>query len=314
MSLYLADSGLKNESKDREAKNSINSNPGRIIELSLYQPAAMAASTFESVLSNTIDTSKLTPPSPDPCGVDYLPSSNALLICDSEVEEMTNLWANANLFETTVSGSLNRTAKTTSFTKEPTGIAYNSANGHMFISDDDGHRIFEVAPGTDKLFGTSDDTRTVFYTSYFSSNDPEGVAFDPASNTLFIVDGVNEEVYLVKPGANGLFDGVPAHQLIHVSLSRVLEVLEGVNYPLTNRGCSVPELVPGPVPRRDLLHRLSLIGKESHQIVNILYLEALLDKLSADFVCRLPCPRGYPRTRSGSYPCPASYPLRSRWP
>ncbi|WP_368294140.1 DNRLRE domain-containing protein [Dehalobacter sp. TBBPA1] len=191
-SLYLADSS-------------------RIIELSLYEPVVMAASTFSSVLYHTIDTSSLTPPSPDPCGIEYLPSSNTLLFCDSEVDEMTNLWANANLFETTLSGTIVRTSNIRSFTKEPTGIAYNPANGHMFISEDDGHRIFEVAPGKDGFFGTSDDTRSVFMTSYFGSNDPEGVAFDSSSNTLFIVDGVNEEVYLIKPGINGQFDGVPPY-------------------------------------------------------------------------------------------------------
>jgi len=198
MSLYLADSGQRNEPE---------TNQGKIIELSLYEPAAIAASTFSSVLNHTIDASQLTPSSPDTCGVEYIPSSNTLFICDSEVEETTH-WANANLFETTLGGTLVRTAKTTAFTKEPTGIAYNSANGHMFISDDDGRRVFEIAPGADRLYSTSDDVRTVFKTSYFSSNDPEGVAFDSTSNTLFIVDGVNEEVYLIKPGINGQFDGV----------------------------------------------------------------------------------------------------------
>lgn len=211
MSLYLTDSGRSNELKTGAVSKSNNSNSGSIIELSLYQPVVIAASSFTSGLNHTIDTSKLTPPSPDPCSVDYIPLSNTLFICDSEVEEMTNLWANANLFETTPGGTLIRTAKTTAFTKEPTGIAYNFANGHIFISDDDGRRIFEVAPGTDKLYGTSDDIRTVFMTSYFGSNDPEGVAFDSTSNTLFIVDGANEEVYLINPGVNSRFDGVPPY-------------------------------------------------------------------------------------------------------
>lgn len=208
MSLYLLDSGQSNVPETGAAPKSNNADSGSIIELSLYQPVVMAASTYTSVLQHTIDTSILTPPAPDPSDAIYLPSTNNLLICDSEVDEMTDLWANVNLFETNRDGTLVRTAKTTGFTKEPTGIAYNSANQHIFISDDSGRRIFEVDPGNDGLYCTADDVRTMFRTYYFGSNDPEGVTFDSASNTLFIVDGVNEEVYLVSPGTNGNFDGV----------------------------------------------------------------------------------------------------------
>lgn len=208
MSLYLVDSGLSNDPGTDANEKHFKSKNGNIVELALNEPALAADSTFRSVLNHTIDTSKFTPPSPDPCGVEYLPASNTLMICDSEVEEMDNLWANVNLFETTLSGTLVKKSNTIAFTKEPTGLAYNPANGHLFISDDDGRRVFEVAPGADSLYGTSDDSRTVFQTSYFGSNDPEGMAFDSASNTLFIVDGANEEVYLIKPGTDGKFNGV----------------------------------------------------------------------------------------------------------
>jgi hypothetical protein len=208
MNLYLADGGLSNDSVIGIAGGRGKSKNGKIVEFSLNEPALAAASTFNSVLYHIIDTSKFTPASPDPCGVEYLPSSNNLLICDSEVEEMSNLWSNVNLFETTFIGTLVKKSNTIAFTKEPTGLAYNPANGHMFISDDDGRRVFELGPGTDGIYGTSDDVRTVFKTSYFGSNDPEGVAFDPTSNTLYIVDGVNEEVYLIRPGTDGKFNGV----------------------------------------------------------------------------------------------------------
>jgi len=64
-------------------------------------------------------------------------------------------------------------------------------------------------PGPDGLYDTPDDIITSFVTSDFGSNDPEGVAFASGLGALFISDGVNEEVYQVTPGANGIFDGVP---------------------------------------------------------------------------------------------------------
>ncbi|HWQ89829.1 MAG TPA: hypothetical protein VN374_07645, partial [Desulfitobacteriaceae bacterium] len=196
MSLYLADSG----------QNVKNTRVGRIVELSFVQAAAVAASSYTSALIHTIDTSKFSKPSPDPCGL-TITSSDKLLICDSEVEEMT-IWNGVNLFETTLSGSQIRMASTTSFTNEPTGVVRNPANQHLFFSDDDRKKIFEMNPGTDGLPGTSDDIITSFRTSTFGSNDPEDVTFAATSGSLFVVDGVNREVYQVQPGANGRFDGV----------------------------------------------------------------------------------------------------------
>jgi sugar lactone lactonase YvrE len=82
-------------------------------------------------------------------------------------------------------------------------------NQHLFISDDTGTRsVYELNPGPDGIYETADDIVTSFSTETFGSNDPEGVTFDPSQGVLFIVDGVNNEVYRVSPGDNGLFDGV----------------------------------------------------------------------------------------------------------
>ena len=48
---------------------------------------------------------------------------------------------------------------------------------------------------------------TSFVTNDFGSYDPEGVTFASGLGALFISDGVNEEVYQVTPGVNGIFDG-----------------------------------------------------------------------------------------------------------
>ena len=49
---------------------------------------------------------------------------------------------------------------------------------------------------------------TSFSTQLFDSGDPEGVTFDSVTGYLYIVDGINREVYRVAPGPNGIFDGV----------------------------------------------------------------------------------------------------------
>jgi hypothetical protein len=241
MGLYIADSG-------RGAGRGRGHVGGQIIELSLTEPvlalvpskrrgaaplsewqssqamltvqsaAVSAAGSPPSVeaaaLVHTIDTSRWSPASPDPGGITYLPASGTILVADAEVDEMPPYFAGKNIFESTTGGSLFRTFSTTAFSKEPTDVAVNPTNKHLFFSDDDKDRIFEVDPGGDRQFGTGDDTVTSFDTRAFDSFDPEGVTFGPGLGScpgqghLFIADGVGREVYEIAPGPNCTFDGV----------------------------------------------------------------------------------------------------------
>ena len=196
------------EMRNGPASNDQVSNPGRLIEASLLEAPAAAAAEFVSTLIQTTDTSEFTPPSPDAAGLAYINLSATLLLSDSEVNEMP-IFSEDNLFEMTASGNLIGTATTTTFSDEPTGVAYSPGNNHVFISDDDGDEIYEIALGPDGKYGTPDDTVTSFDTRMFNSSDPEGITFDTWRSVLFIVDGENAEVYEVNPGTNGVFDGVP---------------------------------------------------------------------------------------------------------
>ncbi|PWB78994.1 MAG: hypothetical protein C3F08_07680, partial [Candidatus Methylomirabilota bacterium] len=182
----------------------------QITELSLKPLAApnAAAPTVFPELVQVIPMYQFSPPSPDPCGITYYPPLNCYLVTDSEVEEM-GLFAGANLFKMSPTGALLGTANLTSFTREPTGIVYNPANGRLFISDDDAVRINILNPGPDGLPFTADDVVTRYPLAATGSGDPEDVALDTWRGILYWVDGVNSEVYKDDPGPNGVFDGVP---------------------------------------------------------------------------------------------------------
>jgi uncharacterized protein YjiK len=213
MSLYIADSGVGS----RAALGAASSfrEIGHITEISLVQPAATESPSFSLAMAamevaslvGTIETWQFSPPSPDPAGITYLGQFGELLISDSEVNEMS-IFTGVNQFQVTLSGSLVDTLTTTLYSNEPTGVTWNPANFHLFYSDDSRDEIFEVNPGADGLYDTPDDILTSFDTRDFASNDPEGVTYDSSQGVLFIVDGVNSEVYRVSPGSNGVFDGV----------------------------------------------------------------------------------------------------------
>ncbi len=208
--------------------------PGKLIELSFVepvQPIRVAEADFISTLVQTTDTWQWSPPSPDSSGVAYLPLSETLLVADSEVNELP-IFSGDNLFESTLSGILVDTFTTISYSDEPSGADIDPQNGHLFTADDTGARsIYELNPGSDGLYNTSDDSVTSFKTSDFGCSDPEGVAYDSSGQgVLYIADGVNREVYIVTPGPNGLFDGVDDAVTNFDTSSLGLENPEGIAF------------------------------------------------------------------------------------
>jgi uncharacterized protein YjiK len=216
-SLYVSDAGRAPPAVQAGGAVTDGSVPGApgarasgagIVELSLQPPPPVALASFVSPLIATTLTSQFNPSSPDPSGIAYLSFSDTLWISDAEVDEMP-IYAGANVFETTFGGSLLGTRNTRSFSDEPTGVTLNPANRHLFYSDDDQKKVFEVNPGPDGRYHTPDDSVTSFNATAFGSNDSEDVVYDTSAGVLFIIDGVNAEVYRVSRGANGVFDGVP---------------------------------------------------------------------------------------------------------
>jgi uncharacterized protein YjiK len=178
---------------------------GEVVEASFSAATAPGTTSFQSSLVHTIDTAAISPPSPDPSGLTYLPNSNTLLMSDGEVEETVNgitHFQGANIWELTLGGGVVRTANiskippvTVYVSNEPTGTAWNPHNGHYYFSDDDALKVYDVNPGPDGLVGSADDTFTYFSTSAAGNGDPEGITYDPVIDRLFVSDGVNMEIY-----------------------------------------------------------------------------------------------------------------------
>ncbi len=169
--------------------------------------AAAGSGSFTSSLVRTTDVAAISPASPDPSGLAYVPSSGTFLMTDGEVDETVDgitHFAGANLWELTLSGAVVRTSNLSpvaptqlALTKEPTGIAFDSVTGHAFVTDDDAGRVYEIDPGVDGHLGTADDGTTFFSTLAAGNDDsdPEGIAYSPASNHLFVADGYGAEIY-----------------------------------------------------------------------------------------------------------------------
>ncbi|MBY5162749.1 Ig-like domain-containing protein [Salsipaludibacter albus] len=195
-SLYVVDAGSEETS-------------GGVVELSLAAAVEAAAIDDVAELVRTTDLSAYDPPSPDPAGVTWLADLDRLLISDSEVNEMA-IFEGANLFQATRAGSLVRTGVTLPWSNEPTGVSHDLGNGRLFVSDDRSTgKLHTVRPGPDGRFGTTDDavTTATMGSFGFGTIDAEDVAYHAASDTVFVVDGVNAEVWRISPGPDGVFTG-----------------------------------------------------------------------------------------------------------
>jgi uncharacterized protein YjiK len=210
----------------------------QLVEVSLVAPAALPSGTtlLPASLVRIIDTSKAAwnPSSPDPAGIDYWPATGRLLIADSEVDEMPAYWVGKNVFQATTSGALVNTCSTTSFTNEPTGVAINPNNNHIFFSTDSNDRIFEVSLGADGQYCTADDTVTTTNVStLYGITDAEDVAY--GNNTLFIAGGSAAEVYRIPLGPNGVLGGGDDGAMTHFDTAALgFADLEALGYNANN--------------------------------------------------------------------------------
>ena len=126
--------------------------------------------------------------STDPSALAYVPgasgSPGTLFLSDSEVDEEPFYKAN-NLFALRTDGSLVNSYSLASFTKEPTGLAFDTMSGRLLVCDDDKYKIWSLDPSnpTANPVVLVNDTRTI------GATDPEDLATDGKGN-IFIANGI----------------------------------------------------------------------------------------------------------------------------
>ena len=119
--------------------------------------------------------------STDPAGIAYVPGMG-FFVSDSEVEE-SPFFRTTNLWKLQPDGTVVQLYSLLNFTSEPTGLAFDSGTGRLYISDDDQFKIFWVDPANPTVKLGEFDLR------HLGCNDPEDVAVNPNNGHLFIVNG-----------------------------------------------------------------------------------------------------------------------------
>jgi hypothetical protein len=157
-----------------------SSGTGTIQDNDAAPPPPPAAPT----VVNIIDTRGLG--STDPSGLAYVPGKG-LFLSDSEVDEAPFSQPN-NLFQVGTNGTLQQPYSLATFTKEPTGLAFDSLNGRLLVADDDKYTVFWVDPGNPSV------KLGQFLTKPVGGDDPEDIAFNPSNGHVFIVNGLSRTI------------------------------------------------------------------------------------------------------------------------
>lgn len=175
-------------------------------------PAGVASAIQSIAQINYFDTgydaanNPLPVPSTDPAGVLYDESTGRLIISDSEINEIPEVWdlAPYNMFETSITGNplygkydVTPAALGAFRNQEPTGIAYCANDGYYYISNDDNRLIYRYAFSSGSGFTLVDTGSTANET-----HDPEGITCDPATGKLYVIGGkdINIVVYRYSNG------------------------------------------------------------------------------------------------------------------
>ncbi|NIX78086.1 Calx-beta domain-containing protein [Microvirga terricola] len=124
----------------------------------------------------------------DPSGLAYVPGLNLLFIADSEHDE-SPYFSPTNLFAIRPDGTHVQSYSLTSFTKEPTGVAYNPKNGYLYITDDDQRKVFWVDPANPSVKVGE------FSVKALGITDAEDPKFDPVTGHMYMLDGLSRTFF-----------------------------------------------------------------------------------------------------------------------
>jgi hypothetical protein len=167
---------------------------------------AATSPTVRPKLVTVIEASAWAPPSSDPTGLTYQPSTGRILISDAEVEEIRRLWSGSNLFVVRPNGSLTRGRSVRGTTAEPEDIAWRDGTRTLYVVDDDRARVHRIRTGPDGLIGTNDDrSKTLIKTRSFGSRGPEGLEWRSRDRSLIVTDASRARVFHVRTGRDRRF-------------------------------------------------------------------------------------------------------------
>ena len=132
--------------------------------------------------------------SDEPTGLSLDPASGRLFVSDDDADRVYEVDPGSDSMLHTIDDVVTSISVRDFGSTDPEGVAFDRANGDLFVVDGLGREVYRVAPGPDGLFGGVDDVATSFDVAVFGAGDPEGIGYDASTQTLYVVDPTSETV------------------------------------------------------------------------------------------------------------------------
>ncbi len=196
---------------DDAAQGRLIVSDSEVEEMSIYQ----GVNVYElNLAGNLTDTGDITTANPlpnvsnEPTGLSFDPVNDYLFISDDGANKVTTLAAGNDGNFGTPDDVVVATLNTNNIgSTDSEDVAFDTTSRDLFIADGLGTEVYRVSPGPDLLFDGVGDTVTHFNTGPHSANS-EGLGYDPARDTLLVVDPAREEIYEVNKTTGALLNTI----------------------------------------------------------------------------------------------------------
>lgn len=163
---------------------------GEVDEMSIFKGDNLFEMRLDGSLKDSLTTIRF---SDEPAGIAYNPSNHHLFISDDTgTRGVYELDPGKDGLYDTKDDSVTFVKSSAFGNKDPEGIAYDTNRGVLYIIDGAGNEVYTVNPGANGRFDGvpstgGDDVVTHFDTARLGITDPEGIAYDPDYDLLYII-------------------------------------------------------------------------------------------------------------------------------
>lgn len=133
--------------------------------------------------------------SAEPSGVAYRPSNHHLFVADDQADEIYEIAPGDDGGYATEDDTITSFSTREAGNKDPEDVTFDSDKGDLLVIDGTETRIYRYDPGEDGRFDGSDDEVTEIDVGDSGAEDPEGIAYYDARNSILVLDHKTQRIY-----------------------------------------------------------------------------------------------------------------------
>jgi hypothetical protein len=161
-------------------------------EMSIYRSVNLWETSLTGSVLRTGTTTRFTR---EPTGAAFDARDGTLWVSDDNTFRISNVKAGSDGNFGTSDDSWTSFDARSVGDSDPEGLTVDTSNGDLYLAGGTTRAFYRVGRGGDGKFGTSDDVKGKFDVGKYGLRDMEGIAYDPARNTIVTLDVPTKRLY-----------------------------------------------------------------------------------------------------------------------